>query len=1310
MSARFPAQDTTQGREPQAAPETPRRRGDGAAINDLVRKLRDELGLAIAPRDHLYSPSKHNKSQGDILYNKIQSLYWREKDALYAAIEECKFELTESSPNLSAEERTDLVFRSLRDLAWLADNRIHQPSHRASSTTTQALSDPEPVRRLFRRVDSGAGPSSPSAPTSPLVMKKMTSNASNSSTNARDSFWSRESFTSRDTTVGTSAKTSANTSFAESLMSPATDEKFSGSSIPFSQVEDPTAGPEFSKGQLTESIAPTTSLEKSPAKRRRSDGSENLIPRLTKKANQEPRQHPEPPKSKRHFNIEKNTKQRHHKIAALATSGHFIKHPYVYDRSKSFVASFERARIMHHASLSSEQVSSINTHSDASTLLAKHREASFQYSHPSIWNLPNATNVVAEDTKLVLSATAKFNAKNDTSPMFQWNLNPIRKETKSTHLARHFGFDRFLTITFPSLTRDLPAHLQGQRDELFSAFMEWILKPKFFLGRVWRVFFSKEHENKAFKKKVIDNSRDRDFFFFAISGDGIGAPVTYFDFMNWMIPFKENAAQSAYKLFARIPLYLSRTTPTVQFTYDQIRFVDDIKANGAPEDTAFEDPAFKEACRKVFDEAEVMTDGCARISVGAMKEHSRISGMPYCHGAIQGRINGHKGLWIPSAPENTQDPDHLAIWIELRPSQAKLKIRNEDRDVSLCEKDRWSFNVVKQTRPHQCSVLHRDFLQLLEERHVPREDLLTMIEERIKFPIEEWNAAMSDPARWVVLRDKYFWAENTATQQALHYGLPRKDAAKTDMLMDKAGFLPTDCLPLAKAMQRMQEFFFQKFRSQLRFLCSKSTYLQGVPDPENVLEPGEVHLLLTQPFVDEATEEICDTGTFKDKNVLVTRHPSGLRSSDMQKVRCICHPSLAHLKDVIVMSTRGEAPFAAKLQGGDYDGDEFWICGDQRIVKPFMNAPVLEQRSTEDLGITQKKERLMDIVDTHQLNSDQNVESWLRVVLPFACQEQQLGVVTNRLNDLAYYRNLSDPGVCLLADLHDLIMDTSKNGYVFNKQDFTDLCRKNKGLNLDLPRKGRPAYLDNIEWKNFESDLFGTNDGSLRTVVAPNGKTSSRNILDVVVFKIMNPKIYDHLKDTHETYVEPAQKKAYDDDLQWVLQTCPVNLTVSEKRQLDMSLDLAYEKWGTVSNIRRSSSRTNDDHAEAWQECIDAYDAIHPPESNNRFWASKHGRKAPSEWDCYKVGVLASARHYLKKKTFMMRVAADTVRYLKSLSTNGQNVMERANITMKARKPKDWATIGTPHGSTMQPIDGNDDDDDDESMFGFDEGAFDAFG
>jgi hypothetical protein len=220
MSARLPAQDAARLRGPQAAPETPRKQGDGAAIDVLARELRDELGVAIAPRDLLYSPS-HHTTQADTLYNRIKTLYWKERVALYAAIEECKSDFAGRLSTLSPERRTDLVLQRLDDPAWFASNRVHQPLLRASSTLTRTASD--------------------------LARKTMAENVDDSQTNARDSFWSRGSSGSNDTT--------ANTSLANNFTN---DEGFYGSSIPFSQVEDPTTGTNFriDEGHMTRSITP----------------------------------------------------------------------------------------------------------------------------------------------------------------------------------------------------------------------------------------------------------------------------------------------------------------------------------------------------------------------------------------------------------------------------------------------------------------------------------------------------------------------------------------------------------------------------------------------------------------------------------------------------------------------------------------------------------------------------------------------------------------------------------------------------------------------------------------------------------------------------------------------------------------------------------------------------------------------------------------------------------------------------------------------------------------------------------------------
>lgn len=52
---------------------------------------------------------------------------------------------------------------------------------------------------------------------------------------------------------------------------------------------------------------------------------------------------------------------------------------------------------------------------------------------------------------------------------------------------------------------------------------------------------------------------------------------------------------------------------------------------------------------------------------------------------------------------------------------------------------------------------------------------------------------------------------------------------------------------------------------------------------------------------------------------------------------CPAHSGLRRLKDVIVFSTKGEIPLADVLSGGDYDGDQVWVCWDRQVVEPFRN-------------------------------------------------------------------------------------------------------------------------------------------------------------------------------------------------------------------------------------------------------------------------------------------------------------------------------------------------------------------------------------
>ena len=302
-------------------------------------------------------------------------------------------------------------------------------------------------------------------------------------------------------------------------------------------------------------------------------------------------------------------------------------------------------------------------------------------------------------------------------------------------------------------------------------------------------------------------------------------------------------------------------------------------------------------------------------------------------------------MWCISAPYETSDPDHLAVWIEIRDSQLKIHPREEDLDDSRCDEDRWIFDIKGYSKRARISHLHKDFFPVLADRHVPPEVLLEFAKAGIELPIAQLREIMDDPAKLV------FWCRTHGEYRNFDGpGLPRESSQRLSLLVEQAGYMPRENPLVAEATERMVETDFQQIRIQLRFPCLKSASFLGLPDHKKVLKPGEVHLVLSQPLEDEATkEQFC---MFAGNNVLIARDPT-IRGSDIQKVRCICHPELAHLKDVVIFSTRGKIPLAAKLQGGDYDGDRFWVCAPSRApALPCLSSPALVSFKTQALNVS----------------------------------------------------------------------------------------------------------------------------------------------------------------------------------------------------------------------------------------------------------------------------------------------------------------------------------------------------------------------
>jgi RNA dependent RNA polymerase len=175
-------------------------------------------------------------------------------------------------------------------------------------------------------------------------------------------------------------------------------------------------------------------------------------------------------------------------------------------------------------------------------------------------------------------------------------------------------------------------------------------------------------------------------------------------------------------------------------------------------------------------------------------------------------------------------------------------------------------------------------------------------------------------------------------------GLPVGNEECLNMLLD-AGFEP-------KRLHFMKDLALKAFENKcidlqkkLNITVGKSTYAYMVPDFSGVLEPNEV-------FIDFSTFADSVSGfagtLLNGVDILVARSPAHY-GSDIQKVKAVFKIELIGLKDVIVFSTKGNPSLAAKLSGGDYDGDIAVSVYQVHISSSKMCATVLGDATVQNL-------------------------------------------------------------------------------------------------------------------------------------------------------------------------------------------------------------------------------------------------------------------------------------------------------------------------------------------------------------------------
>jgi len=835
-------------------------------------------------------------------------------------------------------------------------------------------------------------------------------------------------------------------------------------------------------------------------------------------------------------------------------------------------------------------------------------------------------------------------------------------------LERHFGVDRFMTVKFilPSWTER--GTLGCAQEDVFQDFLHDFLKrEQNVLGDTFQLFHV-EYERDGDEPSI----RCR---YFATSGRNIPS-ISLQALFDYAVPLAYNLNQPFCKAYARLELYLSKTEQVFEFQPSQIRLMNDVIADCTKEANCFDDPMM---VFKMPEKPSVMNDGCSLISPAAALQICKFGELGEIRPSVfQGRINGAKGLWMIDGPYDHEAKD---VWVNITRSQMKINPRPSDLLDQTFKPDTWTFELVDHSGALKSSSLYLDFLPILESRGVPRKTLMKVIEQQIQLDFDDLITALGKPEdlrRWFGKR--IVSPKGDEEEVPWLGGLPCNEADKIALLLD-AGFYTSNmsevaCSALNEMVFGRIQQWLQDMLTRLRIPLSRSTIAFGVADPKSILMPGEIYLAFSSPIVDSVTGK---TFSHIEGDVLVARHPA-MMTSDIQKVKAVYKPELSHLRDVVVFPSKGCIPLASKLQGGDYDGDRFWICFDPRLVEPFKNAPAPMPDTEQELfryGIKQHSETLGDVLKWKDENSPCDFEAFLHKAIRFRLTTNLLGVVSNKHKSVAYtQRNIDTEATRLLTNLYSLVIDSAKNGYEYTTESFRQLLQD-------------PCFPKTLAEPKYESAL---KNGLLlsSTECQRIARAQYGHVIDSIVFKCVLPKFLVMKKSVakllkisprKQTDGEPPDSDLTKPYFDFVTLASTNPLAKANLDHLRSSLQPVVDQWNLSFRVSESwfdLEKKKTDYAPTVSKCYDLYRSILPLQAQTNIseidrltmlhLTYTSSQNESSLWDKVRASTLYHMRVQKKcRQRFTFLMAGRELAYLKSHAGSSPNVDRDVDGLIKGR-------------------------------------------
>ncbi|KAK5058516.1 hypothetical protein LTR84_010779 [Exophiala bonariae] len=715
-----------------------------------------------------------------------------------------------------------------------------------------------------------------------------------------------------------------------------------------------------------------------------------------------------------------------------------------------------------------------------------------------------------ETSNTATSFKGKFEWCKDTSKgLFDFKLSPLQSD-KSYRFQRHFGADRFLIVSSPVLSQCplLKKETPATKEIVHENICEWLVKtPHYIAGRYWRVFYAEQDKAKKRPKDQNETPRIK-LFLFAESGVGIEPimltdlhslqpslgtrhhqEIKVEDLLEWHMPMSHNIRSTDLKLFSRLSLGFSRTTPTVVLRRDQFIYVSDTLGTTGTDGSR-----------------KVMNDGCARMSLALAQAIWKKCGDTYGYdvpSVVQGRISGAKGLWLVDYENTYADQGYENnYWIEVNDSQLKIQPHPALRHDA--DESQRTFEVLKHSGLPTEGHLNLQLITVLEDRGV----LPAVFQDALVADTSAYSgslmAAMLSPTTLALWLQEYASIAKAEITNMLGR-FPSEKADQVILLLD-VGVEPADSAMIADAIYKILSNHMEEYVERLKIKVPNSTVVFCAPDPLGVLQPGEVHMGFTKSINDPRTG--VPENNLDNIQVLLARNSAYL-PSDIQQVTAVYKRTLRNYKDVILFSTRGEIPLASLLSGGDYDGDTVTVIWDPKIIERFHNVDKIPQLKSEiECGLVNRSRPLSTIFGDHptQPNSG-DWQTCLKGCIMFNSRPSLMGMCSSEYEKLVYslsvagdQSKLSHGGVLGLAALAGYLVDATKKGWELTDKGWIQFKRGASGR-LALPV---PAY---------KSD-------TLPAICA--------NVIDFLKFKVAKGQMGNAKKAFVETY---SKKAKYDPDI-----------------------------------------------------------------------------------------------------------------------------------------------------------------------------------